>query len=200
MQRKNRRKTGSNLEGDFPCDALTPLVIDHLFGEISPEMVETFEEMLSTIPSLATFTAELNDTLASALACSLPLRRPPAHLRGKIINIISSIPAIVTTDRQGKIIGFNTAFTALCGYTMAEVRGLRPGDFLQGPLTDPEDAKELGRAVREGIAVTREIINYHKRGTPYRVLVKINPVQDAWGTIVGFTAVENKLGEISLAA
>lgn len=200
MRRNRNENTSSGRENVFPSEAMAPLAIDYLLGDIPPGMSGTFEEMLANIPDLEAFTAELNDTLASALACSVPLRRPPEGLRGKILSRVSSIPAMVTTDRQGKIIGFNTAFTALCGYTLAEVRGLRPGEFLQGPLTDPRDAAELGRAVREGISVTREIVNYHKCGTPYRVLVKINPVYDADGVIAGFTAVERKLGEYKQAA
>lgn len=166
----------------------------------SPETAGLLEEMLLTNQPLKELAAGLNDTLAAAVACSVPLISPPASLRGRILSRISAIPAMVTTDRDGKIIGFNTAFTALCGYTLEEVRGRRPGDFLQGPLTDPRDAAELGRAVREGVSVTREIVNYHKNGTPYRVLVKINPVYDADGEVAGFTAVERKLGGVQAAA
>jgi PAS domain-containing protein len=44
--------------------------------------------------------------------------------------------SVIITDKEAKIEWVNEAFTALTGYTMKEVIGKRPSEFLHGELTD----------------------------------------------------------------
>lgn len=44
--------------------------------------------------------------------------------------------AVVLANRAGRIEWVNAAFERMTGWTLHEVRGLKPGSFLQGPLTD----------------------------------------------------------------
>ena len=77
-----------------------------------------------------------------------------------------SCPVIVATP-SGSIEWVNDAFTKLTGYTLAEVRGKKPGPLLQGPETNPNTAKELREAVAKGLPHQFEILNYARDGRRY---------------------------------
>lgn len=103
---------------------------------------------------------------------------------------------VVITDPQGRVEWVNEPFTALCGYTPAELKGRKPGDLLQGPATDPEAVSALRRAVRLARPLSVELINYHKNGEPYSVWISLNPLRDHAGGLVGFMAIERETSSL----
>jgi PAS domain S-box-containing protein len=100
--------------------------------------------------------------------------------------------AIVITDAKGLIDWINPAFTRLCGYSLKELKGQKPGDFLQGPQTDPATVRVLHNAVRRGRKASVEIVNYHKDKWPYSVWITLNPIKNRAGKTTGFIAVERE--------
>ena len=98
--------------------------------------------------------------------------------------------AVVVTDDKGRIAWTNPAFHELCGFTPEEVKGRKPGSFLQGSDTDPETIRALRKAVKRESAFRTEILNYHKDGHPYWASVSITPMRDAKGALEGFVAIE----------
>ncbi len=106
-----------------------------------------------------------------------------------------TINAVIITDADERIEWVNDAFTQMTGYTFAEVLGRRPGDFLQGPDTNPETVAEMTRRIAERRPVDVEILNYRKDGTPYWLQVQIQPLQDETGRLTGFMAIELDITE-----
>lgn len=104
-------------------------------------------------------------------------------------------PAVIT-DPQGRVEWINAAFTAMCGYTLAEMKGRKPGHLLQGPDTDPEAVAELRSAVREHRSASVELVNYRKNGEPYAVWITINPLHDRTGRLIGFMAIERETSRL----
>ncbi len=104
-------------------------------------------------------------------------------------------PAVIT-DPQGRVEWINAAFTDLCGYTLAEMKGRKPGHLLQGPATDATAAAELRAAVHEQRSTSAELINYHKNGRPYAVWISLNPLHDRTGRLVGYMAVERETSRL----
>jgi len=102
---------------------------------------------------------------------------------------------VMTTDADGKIEYVNEAFEKLTGYTLEEVAGKKPGSFLQGPETDPENKVVFSRAIGKRKAFTQEILNYTKSGEKYWVSISINPVFDTKGKLEKFIAVEQNITE-----
>ena len=51
--------------------------------------------------------------------------------------------SVIITDDRGLIEYVNPGFTKLTGFNLDEAEGKKPGDLLQGPLTDPETVQRI---------------------------------------------------------
>ena len=117
----------------------------------------------------------------------------PARLRVRVLERIAEEPARVETDRHGAIVAINPAFTGLCGYGFSEIKGRKPGEFLQGKNSDPKTVMVLRQAVAKEKGCVVEIINYHKSGTAYRVRIAMETIHDENGELTGYRAAETRL-------
>ena len=106
---------------------------------------------------------------------------------------------VVITDAQGNLEWANTAFERMTGYTLAEVKGRKPGHFLQGPDTDPASIAQLRRAEQTGERCYVEILNYTKSRHPYWQIVDMEPVHDARGKLVNWIAIQTDVTAHRLA-
>ncbi len=111
---------------------------------------------------------------------------------------------VVWTDVRGRIIWVNPAFEAETGWALAEVVGRSPGDFLQGPGTDPDTVREMGERLRRGERFTAEVLNYHRDGHEMWVALDVTPLREesaeGEGALTGFVAVESDVTERREAA
>lgn len=101
--------------------------------------------------------------------------------------------AVILTDAAGRVIWVNDAFTRITGYTLAEVRGRKPGEVLQGPETDPATVERIRRHLARGESCREEILNYHKNGSIYWLDMAIEPVGFEHGKPTGFMAIESDI-------
>lgn len=103
--------------------------------------------------------------------------------------------AIIITDVNGLIEWVNEGFEKLTEYKLEEVKGKKPGSFLQGEKTNPADVF----AIRKGIASLKsfyqEIYNYSKSGKGYWLGINITPLFDEKNNLTGFIAIENDITE-----
>ncbi|RAK58305.1 hybrid sensor histidine kinase/response regulator [Phenylobacterium deserti] len=102
---------------------------------------------------------------------------------------MTRMPMILTDPNQpdDPIVFANGAFLDLTGYSEAEVLG-RNCRFLQGAQTDPETVAELRDGIREHRAVSVEILNYKRDGTPFWNAVFVGPVYGDKGELLYFFA------------
>ncbi len=102
---------------------------------------------------------------------------------------------VVITDAAGAVQWVNQAFTRISGYTLAELRGRRPGSVLQGPETDPATVARLSAAIRAGESIEAEILNYARDGRTYWANLKIDPLRDGVGRVEGYIGIQNDVTE-----
>ncbi|MEG4288533.1 PAS domain S-box protein [Microcoleus sp. C2C3] len=102
---------------------------------------------------------------------------------------------VIITDAQGCIEWVNEGFTRISGYVLAEMKGKKPGDVLQGPQTDPLTIAQLRSALATGVPFNQEIYNYNKDGRGYWVALSIAPIYQETGELEGFIAVQTDITE-----
>ncbi len=102
--------------------------------------------------------------------------------------------AIIVTDTNACIQYVNRAFTAITGYTLAEVEGQNPRMFASGQ-TPPDVYRELWDHIAEGYSWRGEFINRRKDGTVYNESTLIFPVIDDRGLPLSYLAIKEDVTE-----
>jgi len=97
---------------------------------------------------------------------------------------------VLITDVQEHIEWCNQAFEKISGYSLAEIKGKKPKDFLQGEKTNHAVTSKIAKKLNNGEGFDEELLNYHKDGSPYWVRVQCSPLKNEAGEITGFMAFE----------
>lgn len=97
--------------------------------------------------------------------------------------------AVIISDADGLIEYVNNGFYRLTGWSLEEVRGKKPGSFLQGEETAPRTVDVIRQKLKNRDAFYDEILNYRKDGSPYWTSLSINPVFNE-GQLTNFIAVQ----------
>lgn len=171
----------------------------YVSGDMSPLDREAFDVVLSFHAELREHVRVLQEALATA-AVSVQTRPlfPPSALRSRLLATLAAVApeepeALVATDPRGEIEWVNTRFTDMCGYSLEELRGRKPGRVLQGAETDRAAVGRIRVAMQELRPCHEQMVNYHKDGSPYRVDVRIMPVMDDDGQPLWFVAREREI-------
>jgi PAS domain S-box-containing protein len=106
----------------------------------------------------------------------------------------SAANGMAITDREGKIIWINPAFTQLTGYSREEAIGQNPR-ILKSGKQPPEAYEELWRTIIEGNPWHGQLVNRRKDGTFYTEEMTITPVRAGGGEITHFVAVKEDVTE-----
>ncbi|MEI7828604.1 MAG: PAS domain S-box protein [Prolixibacteraceae bacterium] len=99
----------------------------------------------------------------------------------------------VITNSAGEIEWANTAFTKLTGYKLEEVKGKKPGSFLQGDATDKNTISFMSEAFKERKPFEVDIVNYSKSNRKYWLNLQVQPVFDAFGNLECFIAMQKEI-------
>lgn len=161
---------------------------------------ENFELVLDFHDELRTHVAGLQETATAVVLSHVSATAaPPAALKTRLLGTLATLPnpaepdALVVTGGDGRVEWANPAFTAMCGFSLAELKGHKPGRLLQGPETDSAAVQRIRTALQQRHACRETLVNYHKDGTRYRVSVAITPVLDDEAQPLWFVARERKL-------
>lgn len=172
-------------------------------GGMTAQEREPFELVLEFHEELREFIAGLLEVGAALTLGNLPPGGMTlSHgLKARISGLIANRPqhstpeALVMAGPDGLVQWVNPAFSAMCGYTLDELRGKKLGPILQGPNTDRETAERMRSAVHQSQPCRETILNYHKNGTPYWVEVAITPILDEAGQPLWLVARERELSD-----
>lgn len=103
--------------------------------------------------------------------------------------------AVILASIDGKIEWVNTAFEKMTGWTLAEVKGLKPGSFLQGPRTDRAAVERMRAGLLSKEGFRTEILNYRKDGSTYWVDIEVQAIASQDGRVLQFMALEADISE-----
>jgi two-component system, cell cycle sensor histidine kinase and response regulator CckA len=167
---------------------------------LAENRVITVEEHMVTIygKSLwlgATFTPFVYDGRPHVLMALQDLSRDADALaRFKLLEaaLEASPDAFVITDPQGKVEWVNAAFTAVTGYTRAEIQGRNPS-LLKSGRQDDAFYQRLWETITTGRQWSGELQNVRKGGGVYWEHMTIAPVMSATGGIHHYVAVKKDI-------
>ncbi len=173
----------------------------YVSGAMTAQEREEFELILEFHDEVTRFVNVLQEMgTAILLSHALPNASGPSpKLKAKILQAITVHPeqsapeGFVMTGPDRLVQWVNPAFTAMCGYSLDELRGKNLGPILQGAKTDPAAVARMGQAVREHRPCRETMVNYHKDGSPYGVDIAITPIFEDAGAPLWFVAREREL-------
>jgi PAS domain S-box-containing protein len=185
----------------MPGDSIQDCAAHYVSGEMPARERESLEVVLEFHEELRAHVAGLQEAVAGLAAAEAAPVAPPVGLKARLLAAVAALPApaeteaLVVTDPAGLVLWVNPAFTAMCGYTLAELKGHKPGEMLQGPATDAAAVQRIRESVRARRACRETLVNYHKDGTRYVAEVRIAPVLADGGEPLWFVAKERKVPE-----
>lgn len=186
------------------AEHLQDQAVRYVSGAMTAADRASFEVILEWRADLRALVAGMEDSVAGLVMAAAPsLERPPKELKARLLGAVDHLPArpdpicLVVTDVAGCIEWVNPAFTTMCGFTLAELKGRKPGHLLQGQETDPAAVARIRESVRARRACRETLVNYHKDGSSYRVDVSIAPMPDEDGQPLWFVARERKLPDLA---
>lgn len=187
---------------DVITDQLQEQAALYAAGTLTASQRAQMELILEFREDVKTLVRELLEVATAATLGTQDNRmRPSGGLKQRIMGMLDDRvqqtrePGFVMTTPEGLVDWVNPAFSAMCGYTIDELRGKKLGQLLQGPQTDPAAVERVREAVRSQQPCTEALINYHKYGQPYWVSINITPIQDSDGKVLWFAAREHELPE-----
>ena len=111
------------------------------------------------------------------------------HLSLLAAALAATVNSIVITDRDGKILWTNPAFSQLTGYTAEEVIGQTPRVLRSGEQ-GAEFYAQMWSTILSHRVWSGEIINRRKDGSLYAEEMTITPIQSGDGNALHFVAVK----------
>lgn len=116
----------------------------YVSGAMLPQEREQFELVLEFHDELREYVGELAEVGAAVTLATLRPGDfgPSPGLKARILGLLRDRPQQVTSDGlvmsgpDGLVQWINPAFSAMCGYTLEELRGKKLGPILQGEKTD----------------------------------------------------------------
>jgi PAS domain S-box-containing protein len=162
---------------------------------------DDFELILEFHEELRRLTNQLVDIANAAILSSVPTSTaaPSSALKPRLESLIAgraqqrAADGLVAAGPDELVEWVNPEFSAMCGYTLDELRGRKLGPILQGVGTDRETALRIRHAVKKHLPVRETILNYHKSGAPYWVDISIRPILDDAGRTLWFIAREREV-------
>jgi PAS domain S-box-containing protein len=173
----------------------------YVSGEMTAPDREAFAVLVEYHGELRAHVVALQEAMTGAAVSRVPSVAPPAGLKDRLFAALAANPArespdaLVVTGADGLVEWVNPAFTQLCGYELAELKGLKPGRRLQGPGTDQAAVERIRESLRARRGCRETLVNYHKNGSAYRADIRITPILDDEGEPLWIVARERLVPE-----
>ena len=176
----------------YAASLALPLLTDgRAFGAITiyspqPDSISENEVMLL---------AELADELTQGIA-TRRLRAERARVEEQLRLLSSAVEAAVNgiaiTDRSGRILWINPAFTRLTGYSFQEAAGQNPR-VLKSGKHPPEFYAQMWATIVRGEPWSGELVNRRKDGSLYTEEMTITPVCAGGAGVTHFVAIKQDI-------
>lgn len=159
------------------------------------ELLAIEKELKSALEEVSTLNEDLRHKTQTLEENLQTLQKAQEQI--KMLSLVATYTdnAVIITNKDKKIEWVNPGFTRISGYTLEEVKGKKPGDFLQGEKTDPNTVARIRQQLPLKVSFQEEILNYTKDGHEYWLSLSITPILNELGEIEKFIAIEMDITE-----
>lgn len=137
--------------------------------------------------------------LLSAIDCTSFIKKE-AFLNEKIQQLSSQMLVadftnnlVMIVDEIGRICWVNNAFVNTMLYSIDEIIGKRPSEFIHGPLSDLNTSARIKEAIKNKQAFKEEIIHYTKDKTPIWIHAVGQPIFDVKNKLIQYLIIETDI-------
>ncbi len=123
----------------------------------------------------------------------LALRQSQAEARKLSLVAAKTDNPVLIGSPDGTIEWVNESFTRVMEYSLEEVVGRNPADFMIGPETNTAAIEQIRQAVSHGTGLSTDVVNYSKSGRKYHLHLEIQPIRDEVGQLRNFIVVETDI-------
>ncbi len=131
-------------------------------------------------------------SVADQIAVGMQRAEEQQQLKLNGLALNSAANAVFITDRAGRILWVNSAFSRLSGYPESEVIGNTPR-VLKSGLHPKEYYESLWATILSGKPFRSEVADRHKNGQFYMVAQTVTPLLDAQGEVTHFVAIHEDI-------
>jgi len=121
------------------------------------------------------------------------LRESQAEARKLSLVAAKTDNPVLIASPTGTIEWVNESFSRVMEYTLDEVVGRNPADFMIGSETNAHAREEIRNAILHGQGLSTDVLNYSKSGRKYHLHLEIQPVRDETGALQNFIIVETDI-------
>ncbi len=104
-----------------------------------------------------------------------------------------TVNGVTITNKEGKVVWVNKAFTRITGYTLEEMQGHYPGEILRGAESSERVTKFINDQVNGRLPFDCEILNYRKNGEQMWMRVQGQPIFDSKGKLYQYFALQTDI-------
>lgn len=157
------------------------------------ELTDTNNKLNTSYQDLRNLTLDLEEEIVERKNTESQLKSHQEELEKLALIANKTDNAVIICNAEGKIEWVNASFERITEYTINEVIGQKPGDFLQGEETDQNTVKLMGEKIKKGIGFNTDIVNYSKSGRKYWIRVEVQPIRNMEGKVIKFIAIESDI-------
>ncbi|HVU22762.1 MAG TPA: response regulator [Opitutus sp.] len=121
------------------------------------------------------------------------LRESQAEARKLSLVASKTDNPVLITSPDGTIEWVNESYTRVMEFTLDEVVGKVPTDFMRGPDSDQTLVHQIRAAMRDGLGLSTDVVSYSKSGRKYHLRLELQPVRNDAGELQNFIAIETDI-------
>ncbi|HEY4246662.1 MAG TPA: CHASE domain-containing protein [Lacunisphaera sp.] len=190
-------------ERDYPADLPRTVQAMDIYGQrwtlLLTARSEFSQAALNSLPAWVLGVGTVFSVLVTLLTWALVNARTRAlilardmtvDLRRLALVASHTGSGVIITDPEWRVEWINEGFTRMFGFTLDEIKGRKPGEFMVGPDSDPKAHQAMDDAGKMRRRFLGEILNYTKDGRKVWIELEIQPVINQDGEVEGFMGLQ----------
>jgi PAS domain S-box-containing protein len=164
-----------------------------LAGAITKKNAPLYQEIKNKHNTIFEILCNQTETLYTNRLYGEELQKTKAELQKLSLIATQTGNSVIITNRFGEVEWVNKAFTRTTGYSLEEIAGRKPKDFLRRMPGQADEEKILTEHLSQKKEVELTVVNLNKSGNPYYNRLQITPVYDQAGHLTNFISIQRDI-------